>query len=93
MNAPDAAARQRVDSWLWVARFFRTRALAQAALVAGQVRARGRVLDKGDHVKAGDVLTFVAGARLRTVEVLALAPRRGDASAARLLWRDLYAPV
>ncbi len=93
MSEPATPARQRIDMWLWVARFFRTRALAQAALAAGQVRARGRVLDKGDAVKAGDVLTFVAGSRLRTVEVTGTAPRRGDAAAARTLWRDLYDPV
>jgi len=93
VTTPEAAARQRVDMWLWVARFYRTRALAQAALSAGQIRARGRVLDKGDQVRAGDVLTFVAGSRLRTVEVTGIAPRRGDAAAARRLWRDLYDPV
>jgi ribosome-associated heat shock protein Hsp15 len=83
----------RVDKWLWAARFFRTRALAQAALEAGRVRARGRVLDKGDVLKAGDVLTFVAGERLRTLEVLGLAEKRGDAAAARCLYRDLHDPV
>jgi ribosomal 50S subunit-recycling heat shock protein len=51
------------------------------------------VLDKGDTLKVGDVLTFVAGDRLRTVEVLGLSGRRGDASAARALWKDLHAPV
>lgn len=83
----------RADRWLWAARFFRTRSLAQEALEAGKVRARGRVLDKGDTLKAGDVLTFVAGERLRTVEVLALAERRGDAPAAKRLYRDLHEPV
>jgi len=83
----------RVDKWLWAARFFRTRALAQDVLEAGKVRARGRVLDKGDMLKPGDVLTFVAGERLRTLEVLALAEKRGDAAAAKSLYRDLHDPV
>ncbi|MBI1244937.1 MAG: RNA-binding S4 domain-containing protein [Alphaproteobacteria bacterium] len=93
MTAEGAPDRQRIDTWLWVARFCRTRALAQATLADGKVRVRGRVLDKGDHVKAGDVLTLVVGSRLRTVEVLDLASRRGDAATARTLWRDLYDPV
>jgi ribosome-associated heat shock protein Hsp15 len=88
-----AAARMRVDKWLWAARFFRTRALAQDVLEAGKVRARGRVLDKGDTLKPGDVLTFIAGERLRTLEVLALAEKRGDAAAAKRLYRDLHDPV
>ncbi len=88
-----AVARLRADKWLWAARFFRTRALAQDALEAGKVRSRGRVLDKGDTLKAGDVLTFVAGERLRTVEVLGLAGKRGDAAAAKRLYRDLHDPV
>ncbi len=83
----------RVDAWLWAARFFRKRALAQAFLAEGRVRLRGRVLDKGDFVKAGDVLTFVAGEKLRTIELLGLAERRGNAAAAKGLWRDLHDPV
>lgn len=86
-------ARLRADRWLWAARFFRTRAVAQAALEAGKVRGRGRVLDKGDTLKVGDVLTFVAGERLRTLEVLGLAEKRGDAAAAKRLYRDLHDPV
>jgi ribosome-associated heat shock protein Hsp15 len=83
----------RADRWLWAARFFRTRSMAQDALEAGKVRGRGRVLDKGDTLKPGDVLTFVAGERLRTVEVVGLAEKRGDATAARCLYRDLHDPV
>jgi ribosome-associated heat shock protein Hsp15 len=89
----ETVARLRADRWLWAARFFRTRALAQDALEAGKVRARGRVLDKGDTLKPSDVLTFVAGERLRTVEVLGLAEKRGDAAAAKRLYRDLHDPV
>jgi ribosome-associated heat shock protein Hsp15 len=88
-----AVQRQRVDAWLWAARFFRKRALAQAFLADGRVRMRGRVLDKGDFVKVGDVLTFVAGDKLRTIELLGLADRRGNSGTAKALWRDLYDPV
>ncbi len=89
----EAPARQRVDSWLWMARFFRTRAAAQAALAAGQVRRQGRLLDKGDMLRAGDVLTLVAGDRLRTVEVAGFAEKRGGAAAGQALYRDLHPPA
>jgi len=34
---PSAAGRVRLDRWLWAARFFRTRALAKAAIEGGKV--------------------------------------------------------
>jgi ribosome-associated heat shock protein Hsp15 len=89
----DDIARMRADKFLWIARFFRSRAQAQAVLAAGRVRCRGRILDKGDAIKPGDVLTFTQGDHLRTVEVLGFAPKRGNAAQGHALYRDLYAPV
>ena len=46
----------RLDKWLFHARFYRTRPLAQAAASAGQVRLNGMRVDKPGHaVKPGDV--------------------------------------
>jgi ribosome-associated heat shock protein Hsp15 len=87
------ATRMRADKFLWIARFFRSRAQAQSVLAAGRVRCRGRILDKGDAVKQGDVLTFTQGERLRTVEILSFAAKRGNAAHGQALYRDLYPPV
>ncbi len=43
-------------------------------------------------VHAGDVLTFVLGAYVRVIRVVALAERRGPAPAARALYADLAPP-
>jgi ribosome-associated heat shock protein Hsp15 len=80
--------RQRLDKWLWHARFFRTRTLAARA-VAGGVRVNGIRTDRAAAtVRPGDVLTFVQAERVRLIEVCALAPRRGSAAEAQALYQD-----
>lgn len=85
--------RARVDVWLWRARFFRTRALAQDACETGVVRCQGHRIDKGYAVKPGDVLTFAQGPRLRTVRVVALGERRGPSAEAASLYDDLHPQI
>ena len=82
--------RQRLDRWLWFARFFKSRSLAAKVCGGGRVRVNGAVSGKAHHpVKAGDVLSFPQGPRIRIVKVLAPGPRRGPAAEARLLYQDL----
>jgi ribosome-associated heat shock protein Hsp15 len=88
-----SAERARADIWLWRARFFRTRALAQAACETGVVRCHGHRIDKGYLLKPGDVLTFAQGPLLRTVQVLVLGARRGPPAEAAALFEDLHKPV
>jgi len=80
----------RMDKWLFHARLYRTRALAQEAIAAGRVRLNGTKLDRPGHVlKAGDVLTLGKGAQVIAVRVLALAEKRGPAAEARGLYEVL----
>jgi ribosome-associated heat shock protein Hsp15 len=96
---PDGAASgapgQRVDKWLWFARFFKSRTLAARHCAAGHVRINGtRVVKAHAPVVPGDVLTFASGAaRIHVVRVLALGTRRGPASEARTLYLDLDPPI
>ena len=81
---------QRLDKWLWCARFLRTREAASRFCVDGRVRIAGRVIDRAHAViRPGDVLTFALGPRIRTVRVKALPRRRGGAPEARALYDDL----
>ena len=80
----------RIDKWLFHARFFRTRALAQQSVAAGRVRLNGIRIEKPGHaVKPGDILTLGKGTGIMAVQLLALAERRGSATEARKLYEIL----
>ncbi|MCC7166225.1 MAG: RNA-binding S4 domain-containing protein [Rhodospirillales bacterium] len=81
---------QRLDHWLVVARFAKTRALAQELIARGRIKRNGQKVEKpAQPVKPGDVLILPRGRDLLVVEVLGTAERRGPAAQARLLYRDL----
>ncbi|MBA2589331.1 MAG: RNA-binding S4 domain-containing protein [Alphaproteobacteria bacterium] len=80
----------RLDKWLFCARFYRTRSLAQAAAVSGKVRLNGVRQDKPGHaVKPGDVLTLGKGTQVMAVRIVALAERRGSVMEAQKLYQTL----
>jgi ribosome-associated heat shock protein Hsp15 len=84
----------RLDKWLFHARFYRTRPMAQAAMMAGRVRLNGVKIEKPGHaLRPGDVLTLGRGggerAQVIAVRVLAMAERRGPATEARSLYEVL----
>ncbi len=81
---------QRLDTWLWCARFLRQRAACAELAAGGRLRINRLPTDKAHaRVRVGDVLTLALGGRVRVVEVLALAERRGDAAAAATLFREI----
>lgn len=84
--------RQRLDKWLWYARFAKTRSLAARLVTGGFVRLNGlRVENAAKALACGDVLTIAAEHATATVRVLDLGERRGPAPEARLLYADLAA--
>jgi ribosome-associated heat shock protein Hsp15 len=77
----------RIDKWLFHARIYRTRAIAQAAASAGKVRLNGvRVEKPAQMLKPGDILTLGRSGEILAFRVLALADRRGSAPEARRLY-------
>jgi ribosome-associated heat shock protein Hsp15 len=78
----------RIDKWLWAARFFKTRAVAQAAVVAGKVRLHGERVKPSKDVRMGDALAIRVGEFAWDVMVKALADRRGPADEARKLYAE-----
>ena len=82
--------RQRIDRWLWHARVVRTRSSAAALAGAGHVRVNGtRVRAASREVRCGDVVTIALDQGVRLLQICALAPRRGNAAAARALYEEL----
>ena len=85
-----AAGAQRLDKWLWHARFIRSRHLAEGLVAARRVRLNEQVVGKTHQlVRPGDVLTLTEPARVQVVRVRALAERRGPAVEARLLYEEI----
>ena len=85
---PDLPTAVRLDRWLWAARFFKTRALAQQAVEGGHVRLNGERVKPARALKAGDRLEIRIGAYQWHITVRALTVRRGPASTARLLYEE-----
>src|SRR5690606_10375984 len=81
----------RIDVWLWVARFFRTRTLARQALETGQVEVGGQRPKASRAVRVGGALREVRGEDVFEVEVLGLSDDRGPAAVAQQLYRETEA--
>lgn len=79
--------RIRLDKWLWTARFYRSRTLAQEACEKGRIRINGQRTDKpGREIRPGDVLTLPSSGTILLVRVIGAALRRGPATEARRLY-------
>ena len=83
-----AEGSQRVDRWLWVARFFKTRALARKAIDAGKVEVNGARAKAARAIGAGDRLRIGTPAATFEVVVGALNTQRRPASEARQLYTE-----
>ncbi len=86
----EAAGFQRLDVWLWCARFARSRADCARLVEGGAVRINRQLTDK-PHAKlrVADVLTLQTRGEVVVLRVVALAVRRGPAPEARLLYEPL----
>ena len=84
---------QRLDRWLWFARFLKSRTLASTLVQSGKIRLNGERISKAARgVKPGDVLTFPLGDHVRIIRIIDPGTRRGPASEAALLYEDLAPP-
>ena len=87
MASPD---QQRLDRWLFFARIFKSRSLAQTAIEQGLVWIDGKTNVKcSDQIKPGDKLVVSLGNRHRWLTVLAPGTRRGPAPEAATLYTEL----
>lgn len=80
--------RMRLDKWLWVARFFKTRALAAHACELGRVDSNGHQAKPAREVRVGDKLQIRNEMGLFVVEVKGLSEMRGPAAVAQTLYEE-----
>ena len=78
----------RLDRWLWAARFFKTRALAAAAVGGGKVEVGGARAKRAKHLVVGDRLRIRRGPFEYVVVVRALSEHRGPPAAAAALYLE-----
>jgi ribosome-associated heat shock protein Hsp15 len=78
----------RIDKWLWAARFFKTRALAAAAVTGGKIEVNGAHAKPSRIMRLGDKLNIRRGPLEWTVVVRGLARLRGPATEAQRLYEE-----
>ncbi len=78
----------RVDKWLWCARFFKTRSLAQEAVDGGHVQLDGERIKASRPVKPGDRLQITRERERFVIDIVSIPVRRGPAAEARQHYRE-----
>lgn len=78
----------RLDKWLWAARFFKTRGLAQQAVKGGQVEINGDRAKPSRLVRPGDRLEITKGEFRIELEVLSVGEKRVSATLASQMYRE-----
>lgn len=81
-------ATQRVDKWLWAARFFKTRSLAAQAVSGGKVEVDGTRVKPARRIRTGERLTIRRGVMQWVVVVQGLNRERRPAREAALLYEE-----
>ncbi|MDP6198653.1 MAG: ribosome-associated heat shock protein Hsp15 [Porticoccaceae bacterium] len=84
----DNTDKVRIDKWLWAARFFKTRALAKAAIENGKVQIDGQKSKPSRLLEAGVILTVRQGYDNKTIEVIGLSEQRRSATEAQKLYSE-----
>ena len=84
----------RLDTWLWYARFYKSRSLSSKAILSGKLRVNSnKIIKPASKVKINDVLTINHLNMVRIIQVQSLGFRRGPASEAQALYNDLSADL
>jgi ribosome-associated heat shock protein Hsp15 len=78
----------RIDSWLWAARFFKTRTLAKKACELGRIFSNSQVAKAAREVRIGDMLRISNDGGDFEVQVSGLSEVRGPASVAQTLYQE-----
>jgi ribosome-associated heat shock protein Hsp15 len=83
----------RIDKWLWAARFFKTRGLAQDAIENGRVLVDDERIKVARTLRVGETVTVRVADVVRTVVVRELSEQRGPAPVAQRLYEETAGSV
>jgi len=89
----DTKSTQRLDKWLWVARFFKTRSLAAQAVAVGKVQLEGARVKPAKLVGPGARLRIRKGTFEWEIVVTELAKQRRSAPIAKTLYEETQASI
>lgn len=78
----------RLDKWLWCARFFKTRALASAAIKKGTARRNNQRTKPSQVIETGDEVFIRSGPYTHQITVLSLAKNRQSVTQAIQLYKE-----
>ena len=81
-------AAQRLDKWLWAARFFKTRGIAVEAINGGKVHVNGQRAKPSRNIHIGDKLEISKPPYSFEIEVAGLEKQRRPASEAQTLYQE-----
>jgi ribosome-associated heat shock protein Hsp15 len=81
----------RMDTWLWAARFFKTRTLAKRSCELGRIQSNGHPAKAAREIRVGDQLRVTNEGGVYELEVLLLSETRGPATVAQTLYRETEA--
>lgn len=84
---------QRLDKWLWAARFYKTRGLAAEAIRGGKVHLNGVRVKPSKEIRPGDVLVISQHECTWEVTVEALNQYRRPATEARQMYTESQASM
>ena len=88
MKSSETDTAMRLDKWLWAARFFKTRALAQKHIELGRVMVNGQKVKNSKNISAGDKIHLTLNSLPYLITVLALNHQRRPAPEARALYEE-----
>ena len=78
----------RIDKWLWAARFFKSRSLANDAVSGGKVHLSGQRVKPSRAVHVGDTLQVRQGYDEKVITITNLSEKRVSATLAALLYQE-----
>jgi ribosome-associated heat shock protein Hsp15 len=88
VGSSDQGKPVRIDKWLWAARFYKTRGLAQTAIDKGHVLVAGERVKVARNLKVGDRLSITIGDTERQIDVSGLSDVRRAAPIAQALYQE-----